>query len=123
MRLDQWLWTVRLYRTRTLAISAIKSGWVTIDGNVAKPARDVVPGQKIEARTGDIIRTYQVIGHPKARVSAALVPQFAADLTPPEALIRPRLEADTGVAVRLRGAGRPTKRDRRAMDRFRNEPD
>ena len=121
MRLDQWLWSVRLYRTRTLAIDAIKHGWVTVDGVVTKPAREVQPGQQIQARTGDITRTYRVRGHPTARVPAARVPEFAEDLTPPEALVRPRTAELTGVAVRLRGAGRPTKRDRRALERFRDE--
>lgn len=122
MRLDQWLWGVRLYRTRTLAVTAVKQGWVTLDGLVPKPAREVQPGHLIQARTGEITRTYRVLDNPQTRVSASLVPQYALDLTPPEELARPKLPPLPGVAVRLRGAGRPTKRDRRVLERLRDEP-
>ena len=121
MRLDQWLWAVRLYRTRTVAVAAIKNGWVTQDGQETKPSKDVQPGQRISARTGDITRTYEVVGYPASRVSAALVPSYAIDHTPPEEYQRPRQPAPDGVAVRARGTGRPTKRDRRQLDRFQDD--
>lgn len=120
MRLDQWLWTVRLYRTRTLATVAIRNGWVTVNGDVVKPAREVQPGQQIQARTGDITRTYRVLGAPMTRVSAPLVAQFAEDLTPASELERRRAPAPPGVAIRPRGAGRPTKRERRTIDQVRD---
>lgn len=121
MRLDQWLWAVRLYRTRTLAAAAIKHGWVCVNGVITKPAREVQPGQQVEAKTGEITRTYQVIGAPVARVAAALVPLYATDLTPPEEFTRQRERLASGIALRPRGAGRPTKRDRRALERLTEE--
>lgn len=121
MRLDQWLWAVRLYRTRTLATEAIRNGWVTQEGQATKPAKEVQPGQRIAARTGDITRTYEVVGSPPSRVAAALVPLYAIDRTPPEEYERRRQAAPDGVAVRARGAGRPTKRDRRLLERFQDD--
>jgi len=120
MRLDQWLWTVRLYRTRTLATVAIRNGWVTVNGDVVKPAREVQLGQQIQARTGDITRTYRVLGTPESRVSAPQVAQFAEDLTPASELERRREPSVLAVAVRPRGSGRPTKRDRRTIDQLRD---
>jgi len=119
MRLDQWLWAVRLYRTRTVAAAAVRSGHVTIAGETLKPARGVKPGEIVAALTGDITRTYRVVGHPPSRVAARLVPTFAEDLTPPEACARPSKAGTTdGPPVRPRGSGRPTKRDRRAVERW-----
>jgi ribosome-associated heat shock protein Hsp15 len=118
VRLDQWLWAVRLYRTRTLAATAVKDGHVRIEGAEVKPAREVKPGEEIVARTGDIKRTVRVIGSPPSRVGAKLVPQFAEDLTPPEEYQRPKHPELTGPAARPRGAGRPTKRDRRKIDKL-----
>lgn len=117
MRLDQWLWTVRLYRTRTLAQAAIKAGHVTVDQLAVKPAREVRPGETVAARTGDITRTYRVVGYPKSRVAAKLVPEFAQDVTPPEEFERLKAKAEEP-AFRPRGLGRPTKRDRRKIERW-----
>lgn len=117
MRLDQWLWGVRLYRTRTLAINEIREGHVTVDGVVTKPAYEVRLGQSIAARTGEITRTYRILGFPPARVSAKQVPEFAEDATPPEELSR-RAERKKAIGYRLPGEGRPTKRDRRDLQRW-----
>jgi ribosome-associated heat shock protein Hsp15 len=121
MRLDQWLWTVRLYRTRSLAQAAIKDGHVTVETLVTKPAREVRAGETVAARTGDITRTYRVVGFPKSRVSAKLVPEFAEDLTPPEVFVRLKEKAEEP-GSRPRGLGRPTKRDRRQLERWNGEP-
>lgn len=117
MRLDQWLWAVRLYKTRPLAVQAIKAGHVKINGASTKPAHQAKAGEVIDARTGNITRTYRVLDFPKSRVSAKLVPQYAEDLTPPEEYERQKLLAMApGVPVRPRGAGRPTKKERRLID-------
>jgi ribosome-associated heat shock protein Hsp15 len=118
MRLDQWLWAVRLYKTRTLAADAIKGGRVKLNGDSTKPAREVHAGEFVTARTGDLTRTYRVIASPPARVSAKLVPQFAEDLTPAAELVKPQLPGFVPPARRPRGAGRPTKRERRALDQL-----
>ena len=119
MRLDQWLWAVRLYRTRTVAVTAVKSGDVTIAGETLKPARNVKPGEIVAALTGNITRTYRVVGYPPSRVAAKQVPAYAEDLTPPEAYAPPgRSGLIDGTPARPRGSGRPTKRDRRAVERW-----
>jgi ribosome-associated heat shock protein Hsp15 len=117
MRWDQWLWNVRLYRSRSLAQEAIKDGRVLVDGVAIKPAREARAGETVSARTGDITRVYRVLGFPPRRVSAPEVAAFAQDLTPPEA----REEARQKVlepGFRPRGAGRPTKRERRQIERW-----
>ena len=116
MRLDQWLWAVRLYHTRSLAVTAIRSGHVKIGEAVSKPAHAVRPGELVTAQIGTLRRTYKVLGSPTARVGAKLVPLYAEDLTPPEEIARAREQAIAAPALRPRGAGRPTKRDRRAWE-------
>lgn len=118
MRLDQWLWAVRLYKSRTLAADAIKGGHVKVGGEAAKPAHTVKPGEVITARIDVLTRTLRVTGAPKSRVSAKLVPEFAEDLTPPEEFEKARSPFFRAPAFRRPGAGRPTKRERREIDRL-----
>lgn len=118
MRLDQWLWAVRLCKTRQVAVIAIRTGHVKLAGEVTKPAHEVRPGELISVRTGAFTRTFKVLGAPKSRVGAPLVPEFAEDITPPEEIERARERAAMAPALRPRGAGRPTKRDRRELERL-----
>lgn len=118
MRLDLWLWSVRVYRTRSLAVAAIRAGHVTVNGAVPKPAREVHPGEIVVARVGEITRTLRAKGAPKSRVGAALVPEYADDLTPPAEHNRQRERDVHQVAARPPGSGRPTKRDRRRIDEW-----
>ena len=116
MRLDQWLWAVRIYKTRTSAAEAIKGGHVKIADAVPKPAREVHPGEIVVARVNQMTRTVRVIGAPPSRVGAKLVPEFAEDLTPPEEYQRRREVNLLPPGFRAKGSGRPTKHDRRAID-------
>jgi len=116
MRLDQWLWAVRLYKTRNLAAEAVKGGHVKINGAATKPARDAKPGETVTAQIGVITRTLKVLAAPPSRVGAKLVVQFAEDQTPPEEFEKQRLAALRPAGARPRGAGRPTKRERRVID-------
>lgn len=116
MRLDQWLWAVRLYKTRTLAAEAIKAGHVKVNGDAAKPARELKAGDTVEALCGHVRRTLKALGAPESRVGAKLVPQFAEDLTPPEELNRAKDPVFVTPIFRPKGAGRPTKRERRQLD-------
>ena len=120
MRWDQWLWNIRLYRSRSLAQTAIKEGLVLVDGGAIKPAREARAGETVSARTGDITRVYKLLGFPPRRVSAPEVVQFAEDLTPPEARAEAR-QKTLEPGFRARGLGRPTKRERRQIDR-RDDP-
>lgn len=121
MRLDQWLWAVRLYKTRALAAAEIKAGHVRLNGELAKPAKEPKPGDIVTARQGIVLRTYRMIAAPASRVGAKLVPQYAEDLTPPEEFEKAREAKFLPVAPRPRGSGRPTKRDRRDLDRLTRE--
>jgi ribosome-associated heat shock protein Hsp15 len=124
LRLDQWLWAVRVYKTRSLSAQAIKDGWVEVNGRPSKPAHPVRPGELVTARLEHgataWTRTLRVIGSPRCRVGAALVGLYAEDLTPPEELAK-RDQREPSLlppAFRPRGAGRPTKRDRRQIDQW-----
>jgi ribosome-associated heat shock protein Hsp15 len=118
MRLDQWLWAVRVFKTRTLAAEAIKGGHVRINDQPCKPAREVRAGDTVVARVGIMTRTVRFIADPPSRVGAKLVPQFAEDLTPPEEYARRPEPNLLPPMFRPQGAGRPTKRDRRETDRL-----
>ena len=118
MRLDQWLWAVRVFKTRTLAADAIKGGHVRINDQSCKPAREVRVGDTVVARVGIMTRTVRMIAAPKSRVGAKLLPQFAEDLTPPEEYARSPEPNLLPPMFRPHGSGRPTKRDRRVMDRL-----
>ncbi len=116
--MDKWLWSVRLFRTRALATDACRAGSVEVAGQVVKPARDVRPGELVLVRQGLITRTLQVLGAPRSRVSAKLVPEFCTDLTPPEEFAKATEQRVQHALARDKGTGRPTKRDRRALDRL-----
>jgi ribosome-associated heat shock protein Hsp15 len=116
VRIDKWLWAVRLYKTRTLAAEACKAGHVLVDDRHVKPAREVHVGEIIKAQTGEILRTVRVTGLIERRVSAPMARENAEDLTPPEELNKPRTPDYSRGIVRPKGAGRPTKRDRRKLE-------
>ena len=120
MRLDQWLWAVRVYKTRTIAAEAIKAAHVRVNGQSAKPAREVRTGDLIEAELGPVTRTLKALDAPRSRVGAKLVAQFAEELTPPEEFAKRRPEPNLlPPGFRAKGAGRPTKSDRRQIDELR----
>lgn len=114
--MDQWLWSVRLTKTRSDAAAACRAGHVKVNGVTAKPATSVQPGDRIEARLAQRERIVEVTTVIAKRVGAALAVDCFVDFSPP-----PPTRDDPGplFAVRDRGAGRPTKRDRRKIDRLR----
>jgi ribosome-associated heat shock protein Hsp15 len=118
VRIDKWLWAVRLYKTRTIAAEAVKGGHVLVNETRVKPSRDVRIGEVIKARTGDINRTVRVRGLIERRVAAAAAREHAEDLTPPEEYTKAREPNFSRGIVRPKGAGRPTKKDRRAIEQF-----
>jgi ribosome-associated heat shock protein Hsp15 len=117
-RLDKWLWSVRVFKTRSQASAACRGGTVTVNGTVAKPSRDLRGGEIVLAKIGLIQRTFRVLGVPPSRVGAKLVPAFCEDQTPPEELKKAREQPIQQFLARARGQGRPTKRERREIDRF-----
>lgn len=118
VRLDQWLWAVRVFKTRSVSADAIKGGHVRVNDAPCKPSREVRVGEIIVARVGIMTRTVRMIADPPSRVAAKLVQQFAEDLTPPEEYARRPEPNFLPPMFRPQGTGRPTKRDRRATDRI-----
>ena len=117
MRLDQWLWAVRVFKSRSLAVEAIKAGHVKVNGEGTKPAHEARTGEIVAARLGVFTRTLRVVGAPPSRVAAKLVAEYAEELTPPEEFAKQReLRAFSAPGFRPKGAGRPTKRERRRLD-------
>jgi len=117
-RLDKWLWAVRLFKTRSLAATAIRAGAVAINEQPTKPSREVHVGEIVTVAQGLITRTLRVVGSPASRVGAKLVPEYCTDLTPPEEFEKLRVSRLERVLARPKGSGRPTKRERREVDRL-----
>lgn len=117
-RIDKWLWCVRLFKTRALATTACRAGAVLIGDVPVKPAREVRIGETVCVRQGLITRTLQVVAAPATRVAAKQVPAFCTDLTPPEEFEKVRAQRVQQFLAREKGAGRPTKRERRRLDRL-----
>ena len=116
VRVDAWLWSVRLYKSRTLATAACRAGHVRINGDKAKASTTVVVGDTVVARIGSLDRVLEVVELLSKRVGAEPAARAYIDRTPKE------LPRDVGVpkfAARERGAGRPSKRERRQIDRLR----
>ncbi len=115
VRVDVWLWSVRVYKTRSAANSACSSGNVRIDGVVVKASKPVSPGQRITARTRGRVRIVEVVELVSKRVGAELASAAYIDHSPPP---EPRTPKVGPAGVREQGAGRPTKRDRRQIDKL-----
>lgn len=114
-RVDRWAWAARLFRTRAVAAAAIRSGHVKVNGDRAKPATHVRVGDEVRVRSGGLERIVVVSRVIERRVGAGLVTEVLVDNTPPPP---PKTEVPA-VPVRDRGAGRPTKRERREIEKFR----
>ena len=112
-RLDKWLWTVRVFKSRAEATAVCRNGRVQVNGIDAKPGRDVHVGETVTAKVGTITRTLKVLGFPRSRVGAKLVPDYLTDLTPASEYERAKQPGLEHMLARERGRGRPTKKDRR----------
>lgn len=117
-RVDKWLWSVRLFKTRTLAGEACRGGKVRIGDERVKPSRLLKVGELVHVQQEDILREVKVVGLLKNRVGAKLVSEYMEDLTPPERIEEQKLTFAQAILRRDRGAGRPTKRERREIDEF-----
>ncbi len=116
VRIDKFLWAIRAFKTRTEAADACKGGKVKVAGVNAKPSRDVKEGEVITVRKGAVTYTYQVLRPTESRVGAKLVPEFALDLTPDSEKEKLHAPVETFFVTRDRGAGRPTKKERREIE-------
>jgi len=119
-RIDKFLWSVRIYKTRALATEACKKGKILIDGTSVKASRLAKQGDRLDVKKPPVVYSYIVKDFPKSRLSAKLVSEYLQDITSPEEL--KKLEINESFFVkRDRGAGRPTKKDRRTIDNLTQE--
>lgn len=114
VRIDAWVWAVRLYKTRTAAAEAVRAGHVKLNGVTVKPAQTVIPGDTVRAWVNHREFVVEVVQLHSKRVGPAIARAAYADHSPPP----PPKEVLASIPRRDRGAGRPTKRERRQMDRL-----
>lgn len=123
VRVDKWLWAVRIYKTRSLATDACKNGRVRIGGQIIKPSREIKINDEVSIHLGIYNKSVRVKALLHNRVSAALVPIFLEDITPQSELDKLKIQQEMKPEFRPRGVGRPTKKHRRLIDRLKNTKD
>lgn len=117
-RIDKFLWAIRVYKTRTEATDACKGSKITVNNTDVKPSREVKAGDMICVRKGAVHYTYKVLAPIDKRVGAKEVPNYVENLTPQSELDKMKAPVETFFLKRDRGSGRPTKKDRRDMDKL-----
>jgi ribosome-associated heat shock protein Hsp15 len=118
VRIDKWLWAVRIYKTRSQATEACRKGHISISDMPVKPSRSVHIGEAVKVRKSPITRCFKVLELAEKRMSAKLTEDFLEDVTPPEILEIEEMQKNMRWIERDRGTGRPTKKDRRELDDF-----
>lgn len=118
MRIDQYLWCVRYFKSRSLASQACRKGAIKINGTPVKPSREVLPTDRVDIRKEQIWYQMIVLDIPKSRVGAKLVDIYRQDTTPQSAFEQKEMQALDAFQPREKGLGRPTKKDRRNMEGF-----
>lgn len=118
VRIDKWLWAMRLFKTRSQASEECRKGKVTINGISVKPSRELKEGETIQLRRPPITRSYKVIALTENRLSAKLVPEYMIETTPASELEILEMQKNMSFFNRERGTGRPTKKERRDLDDF-----
>jgi len=118
VRIDKYLWAVRLFKTRSIAAEACKKGRVSMNNMSVKSSRIIKIGDEIDIRIPPIVRRYKVLDVAEKRMGAKLTPDFVKDITPPDQLEILELSRLASSANRDRGMGRPTKKDRRDLEKL-----
>ena len=118
VRVDKWLWAVRIFKSRSLASDACKTGKIEVQGQIIKPSKMLNIGEVITVKKPPYTFQYKVKGLIGKRVSAKLALENFEDLTSPDELIKVKTIQESAFFRRDRGAGRPTKKERRLIDRF-----
>ena len=116
IRLDKYLWAVRIFKTRSDAADAVRTNKVTVNGSYAKPSREVKIGDVIAVRKQAVTYSYKVLDRVSSRQSAKNVPEYCLNITPQEELDKLNVPRETIFVFRDRGTGRPTKKERRELD-------
>ena len=117
-RIDKWLWAARIFKTRSIAVDAIKNGRVTIGGVNVKPSRMVKEGEVVSVKKPPVTYSFRILKTIEMRVGAKLIPEIYENVTPKEQYELLEMSRISGFIDRQRGTGRPTKKERRAMDAF-----
>lgn len=118
VRIDKWLWAVRIFKTRTIATDACKKGRVSIGDTPAKPSRMVKVGDVVKVRKPPITYSFRVLDLTENRLGAKLVPGYMENITPPSEMHLLDMVKISGFVDRRKGLGRPTKREGRELSRF-----
>jgi len=118
VRIDKWLWAVRLFKTRSLAIESCKKGRVMISGSNIKPSRMIKVSDIIQIKRPPITYSFEVLALTEKRMGAKLVPGYMKDVTPESEYKILELSKASGFVDRAKGLGRPTKKDRRELEDF-----
>lgn len=118
MRIDKYLWAVRFYKSRNAASVACKKGYVQVGGQNAKPSREIYISDEISIRKHQLVTKLYVLDLPKSRVGAKLVSEYCKNTTPQETLEFHEAVAENQRLSRVKGTGRPSKKDRRDLDGF-----
>lgn len=118
IRVDKYLWAMRIYKTRSIATDACKCGRVKMNGVEIKPSRTFHVGDVFTVRKGPITYTYRILQLASNRLGAKMVPEYLQDITPKEQLELLELARYAAQSGRERGTGRPTKKDRRDIEQF-----
>lgn len=121
MRIDKYLWTIRVFKTRSIATEACKKGHVKLSNSNTKPSKEVYIGDKITVRKNQINYQLEVLDIPLSRVGAKLVDLYRKDTTPKEAFEHLEVLKFAKDYYRQKGAGRPTKKDRREIDEYQED--
>ncbi len=121
LRIDKWLWEVRLFKTRSQATDACKAGKIKIDGVNVKPAKDLKIGDVISVSLNPLFKIVKVKQFPRSRLGAKLIPDYMEDLTPQAEYDRVKIIESTHAEYRDRCAGRPTKKSRRLIEKLKHD--
>jgi ribosome-associated heat shock protein Hsp15 len=120
VRVDKWLWAVRVYKTRSQATEACRKGRVLIEGQAVKPSRILKVNETVQVKKSPVLYSYRVLGLLGKRLSAKAIREFVENITPEEELAKLRVR-DSFFISREKGAGRPTKKERRIIDKLRED--
>ena len=121
LRIDKWLWAVRIYKTRSQASEACKKGKVIIDDVQVKPSRTIKRGEVVLVKNPPVTYQYKVLGLLGKRQSAKVIVDYIEDITPEEEKVKLEMKKYAGFEIRDRGVGRPTKRERRLIDQLKRK--
>lgn len=117
-RIDKWLWAARIFKTRSIAADACKNGRVTIGGVNVKPSHTVKAGETVSVKKSPVVYSFRILRAIEQRVGAKLIPEIYENVTDASQYELLEMSRISGFVDRARGTGRPTKKERRALDAF-----